>query len=174
MLGKLATSLVAVLMIGGPGCAMDAQEDASGVARTEQALSLASDPKGAAPLFVRATWDPQLETTMVDVSTSWVPPIDVIPTHDPHNGDQFLSAQAFTFRGGKRVNLATLGAKQIGPGGGCIHFSVPANVGELVYVGAIVSFEGDAKAGAAVGSPVPVVVGDWVNDPTVALDPDHP
>lgn len=171
LLSKLGTFAIACLLVSATGCTMSAGAEEPAVGQSEQALSV--NTPGQTQLWVRATWDAQLQTTMVDVSTSEVPPIDVTPTHDPHNGDQFLSVQAFTFRDGKRVNLANLGAKQIGPGGGCIHFSVPAGVGEQIYVGSIVRLEMDMKAGAGVAAPAPVVVGDWVNDPTVALDPDH-
>lgn len=176
MLQSLRGSFAVVCLVAGSmGCAMNAADegDPANVGQSQEALSLASSPKLAAPLWVRATWDPNLEATMVDVSTSSVPPIDVVPTHDPHNGDKFLMVQAFTFRDGRRVNLATLSSVQIGPGGGCIHFSVPASIGETVYVGGVVRFQTDLAVRAGVAAPAPVVVGDWVNDPTVLLDPSH-
>jgi len=175
MLQSLTRFAFACLLVSSTGCAMNASEenDPAPVGQTQEALSLKSSPKGAMQLWARATWDAQLQTTMVDVSTTEVPPIDVVPSHDPHNGDTFLSVQAFTFRDGHRVNLATLSGVQIGPGGGCIHFSVPAGVGETVYVGGIVRLTTDLAPGAGVAAPAPVVVGDWVNDPTVLLDPTH-
>ena len=118
---KLGMFVTALLLAGATGCTMDASEDAA-VGQSEEALSLST--KGATQLWVLATWDAQLATTMVDALTPEVPPIDVTPTHDPHNGDQFLMVQAFTFRNGKRGNLASLAAKQIVPGFGCSHFIV--------------------------------------------------
>lgn len=163
------------LLAGATGCAMNAGEESepAPLGQSQEAISLASKPKGSTQLWVRATYDAQLGQTMVDVATSSVPPIEVAPDHDPHNGDMFLSVQAFTFREGRRVNLATLSGRAVGPGGGCIHFSVPAAVGEQIYVGGLVRLETEVTPRAGMAAPVSVVVGDWVNDPTVALDPDH-
>lgn len=167
-LTKLA--VVGVLAASSVGCAMTAEEPGEElVGQSQQALSLSSSPKNAITLWARATFDPVLGQTMMDVATSQVPPIDVVPDHDPHTADQFLLVQVFRDRDGKREVLEVLGAKKIGPGGGCIHFSVPANVGDRLQVGGVVRLASSLSSTAGVATPIEVVVGDWINDPTVLM-----
>lgn len=175
MLNWVRGSLALMCVVGSVGCAANAEPESSEpeVGKTQEALSLSSTPKLLIPLWTRATYDAQLGTTMVDVSTSQVPAIDLPPDHDPHNGDMFQMVQAFTFRDGRRVNLATLSGVQVGPGGGCIHFSINANLGEKIYVGAVVRLQSQSFPSAGIAAPALVVVGDWLHDPTVLLDPDH-
>ncbi|MBI2395751.1 MAG: hypothetical protein HYV09_39665 [Deltaproteobacteria bacterium] len=173
-LERATCTLACVLAVSSVGCAMapdegPEQSNRELVGRSEQALSLSSSPKNAVPLWARATFDPVLGRTMVDVATSEVPPIDVVPDHDPHTADQFLLVQVFRDRDGKREVLEVLGAKKIGPGGGCIHFSVPALVGDRLQIGGVVRLANSMPPTAGVATPIEVVVGDWLNDPTVLL-----
>lgn len=170
----LACALV-LLPLSATGCAVDAtdpaeQSEADLVTESQSALSGASKPKGVTPLYARATFDRNLGVTMVDVATSQIPAIQTPPDHDPHatpyDDDRFVTVMVYIDRAGRRDVLRVLGKKQIGPGGGCIHFNIVAGVGDRLFIGGVVKL-GGGNASVALAAPVTVVAGDWQTDQTV-------
>ncbi len=169
MINTLAKfSIACVVAISVAGCAVSA-DDGENIATNESALS----KNLTYPIFARATYDAQLDKVMVDLATTEIPPIDVSPDHDPHIAtDRFFNVRVrLVGADGTARLISALGGVQIGPGGGCIHFSVPANVGDTLDIDGVVRI-GALGIRAARTSPITVVVGDWVNDQTVALHPE--
>lgn len=159
-------SVACVVAISMAGCAATVDEDDETIATSESALH----GSFTYTIFARATYDANLDKVMVDLATTDIPPIDTAPTHDPHiSTDRFFNVRVREIApdGSARI-MTVLGGLQIGPGGGCIHFSVPAAVGDTLQIDSIVRVGGlGIRAGRT--APVTVVVGDWVNDPTVNM-----
>ncbi len=178
MIKSLAKFSIALAMVVGvSGCAADTSDDTSSepdlVGQSHAALSSASTPKGAVPLYARATLDPVLGTVMVDVATTPLVPVGAPPSNDPHTDDAFKVVMVYIDRAdGKRDVLRVLAGKQIGPGGGCIHFNVVAGVGDRLFLGGVVELEGTKGARVGIAPTVTVVLpGNWQDDPTVNLHP---
>lgn len=150
------------------GCAVSSETD-------EEIAQNASELKITYQVFGRATYDAQLNEVMVDLATTEIPPIDIEPSHDPHiSTDQFFNVRVRRIGtdGTARI-ISVVGGTSIGPGGGCIHFSVPAAIGDTLAIDGVVRIGGLSPRAAQTGL-ITVVSGDWVNDQTVALHPhDH-
>ena len=163
------------LAIASAGCAAEVPDSEEAepdlVSDSHAALSGASTPKGAAQLYARATFDPNLGVTMVDVATTSLPNIGTVPTTDPHNSDEFTVVMVYVERDGRRDVLRVLGKNQIGPGGGCIHFNIVAGVGDRLFIGGVVRINGKKGATVGVAEPVTVTNGNWQDDPTVNQHP---
>ena len=168
MMSSLARiSIACVFALSMSGCAMNAADDEETVGTTQQAAT------ASYPIYGRATYDANLGQTMVDIATTQIPPIDVEPDHDPHIlSDRFLNVRVRLVDSTGRARIATvLGGAQIGPGGGCIHFSVPGAVtGDTLFVDSIVRVGSSSPRPGHTGS-IAVVDGDWINDPTVEMHP---
>lgn len=178
MIKSLAKFSVALaIVVGSAGCAVDASEEPTSepdlVGQSHAALSSKSTPKGAVQLYARATLDPALGTVMVDVATTPLVPVGTPPSNDPHTDDAFRVVMVYIDRAnGARDVLRVLAGNQIGPGGGCIHFNVVANVGDRLYVGGVVELEGSKGAKVGIAPTVTVVLpGNWQDDPTVNMHP---
>ncbi len=159
-------SALAVFLVGTSSCAAATEDPDDALVGTAQAaLSSSSSPKGQHLLYARATYDAARGVTMVDVATTALQQQPTDP--DPHNDDEFIVAMVYVDRSTGRDVLRVLaredftGANQIGPGGGCIHFSVPANVGDRLAIGGVVRVAGDSRARVAVAPVTTVVGGVW-------------
>jgi hypothetical protein len=172
-------ALAFALVVAGSGCAVgsidEGQRDEDVVSQTSAMISAGTTPAASKTLYTRATYDAVLGKTMLDIATSPIPAIGATPDHDPHaspyDQDDFLVVFVNIQRAGKNNILSVFGAHAIGPGGGCIHFSVAAGVGDHVTVTSVVKFAG-GPAQVAKGGDIIVLPGDWHDDPTVALDPE--
>lgn len=159
-------SIACVVAMSMAGCAATVEQDDETLATNESALH----GHFTYEIFARATYDANLDKVMVDLATTDIPPIDTAPTHDPHiASDRFFNVRVRLIGTDGSARLITvLGGVQIGPGGGCIHFNVPAAVGDTLQIDSIVRIGGlGIRAGRT--APVTVTVGDWVNDPTVNM-----
>lgn len=157
---------LAVLLVGTSSCASAAEDPDDALVGTAQAaLSASSTPRGLHALQARATFDAARGVTMVDVATTALQQRPTDP--DPHNDDEFIVAMVYVDRPTGRDVLRVLaredftGTNQIGPGGGCIHFSVPANVGDRLAIGGVVRVAGDSRVRVAVAPVTTVVGGVW-------------
>lgn len=146
------------------GCAVQGHDgdDDELVAATHAALSTASTPKGTWMLFANATHDSHTHQTMIDLDTR----DPQAGGSDPHiNGDRFVSVMVYRLRDdGRRDVLTVLGGQHIGPGGGCIHFSVPAATGDRLLIGGVVRLFDQQGARVAVAPELTVVSGEWSDD----------
>ena len=169
MVHKFGAVAVLVFAFAATGCAaQSADSDTELVRSTHEALS--ASPKNLLPIFARATFDPTLGRTMLDVSTSQIPAIGNVPVSDPHTADQFLALLVYVDRAGRRDLVEVVAGPEIGPGGGCVHVALNANVGDRIFVGGAVRLAGETRVHvASVTSPVTIVSGDWANDPTVQI-----
>ena len=180
MIKSFAKLSLAFATFASSGCAVgaidrEAEAEPDLFAESQAALSGASTPKGAQTLWARATFDPNLGTTMVDLATSPIPNLGNVPTPDPHlaphDQDRFVTVMVYADRAGRRDVIRVLGKHQIGPGGGCIHFNIVAGVGDRLFIGGVVKLGGGSATVALAPGPVIVGRGDWQNDPTVQSDP---
>lgn len=161
---------VAVGSIGSIGCAVAPEDESVAnedeLVRSAHAALSTSNPTGVAPLQIRATYDPALGKTMVDLTSNAFPQAPTDP--DPHDDDRFLAVLVYVDRTDGRRDLVRVltqkdyyGPNGIGPGGGCIHFNVPAAIGDRLFVGGIVKLEGETRARLAAAPLVTVTQGQW-------------
>jgi len=154
----------AVSMAGATGCAMPADDGAGEeLGQTESALH------STYTLYGRATYDANIGAVMVDLATTPIPEIGDAPWTNPHTADRFLNVRVWLVNGESRRLISVLGGTSIGPGGGCIHFNVPATTGETLQIDSVVRLTSYGTPRAGRTAPITVQVGDWVNDPTVVL-----
>jgi hypothetical protein len=165
---SLSKFLVVAFLVSSAGCAAAPEQDDERdlVAEAQSALLGKKDIEIFHPLEVRATFDPQLGRTMVDLTSNAFPQQPGDP--DPHDGDDFLAVLVYVDRSNGVRDLLTVltrqdyyGRNQIGPGGGCIHFSVPAAVGDRLAIGAVVKLEGENRARIAAAPATTVEQGAW-------------
>lgn len=183
MLSRCAAIFVATAAMS--ACAMQSSDGGSDptIAEAHQTLSTASTPKGLYPLHAEAV---QLADgrVIVDLAiTNIEQPVTSAEEPGLHDTGEFLAVMVYIDRaGGKRDVIEVLtpkdyyGPNSIGPGGGCIHFFVPAKLGDQLFIGGVVKLAGQTRAqiGAA---PSAVVVNqippnDYQQWPFAAL-PDH-
>lgn len=166
MTSMLRCALAAVSIVVTACASPAAEPDESLTGTAHAALSSASATKSAYTLHARATYDAALGVTMIDVATT---PLQQRPSDpDPHNSDEFIVAIVYLDPpAGPRRVLRVLtradfaGSDQIGPGGGCIHFRLPAAVGDRLAIGGVVQLEGDPRARVAAAPLTTVVGGVW-------------
>lgn len=165
----LAIAGTSIASLGAAGCAVAPDDEVANedeLVRSAHAALSSSNPTGLAPLQVRATFDPALGKTMVDLTSNAFPQAPTDP--DPHDGDRFLAVLVYVDRADGRRDLVRVltqndyyGPNGIGPGGGCIHFNVPARVGDRLFVGGIVRLEDERNARLAAAPLVTVTQGQW-------------
>lgn len=143
---KKPTLGVIVLAAVLSGCAAETSEGPvdEDLARASEAALSASSRHDLWKLSARAVYDASNDTTAITLDTR-------DPTDPRILTDRFIAVMVYRDRGnGVREALATLRANQIGPGGGCIHFQVPAKTGELLFIGAVIKLTG--MQGAQLGA----------------------
>jgi hypothetical protein len=168
-LSRVALVLALASSVSALGCAATGASDDEGTDEAVQTAHAALSTKSkiaVVPLDVRATYDAALGTTMVDLTTGRIPNAPTDP--DPHNGDQFLAVLVYVDRTDGRRDLLTVvtrqeftGPNQIGPGGGCIHFRIPALAGDRIAIGAVVRLETETRVRIGAAPVVTVAPGTW-------------
>jgi hypothetical protein len=139
------------------------EEDLS--TQLHQALSSSSTPKGIVPLYAEAVYLPERRAAIVDLALTAIPQppteADEIPLHS--SGEFDVVMIYIVHADGSREVSEVLSRpdlrapRAIGPGGGCIHFLVPARVGDRLLLGAIVRTAGEKRARIGVAPTVTVV-----------------
>jgi len=185
MVNRIAKWLVVLTAFGLGGCAAGevVESDEADSIRTTEAALFCPSPKGLVQLHAEAV---QLTDgrVIVDLAFTDIPRPPTEADEEPlHDTGEFFTVLVYRVApDGWRTPIAILtrkdivGPNAIGPGGGCIHFFVPAKAGDRLFIGGVVKPTGQGLSigatpvftvqGQIEGSPV----GQW---PFAPLGDDH-
>ncbi|MGZ3420598.1 MAG: hypothetical protein ACXVEF_34145 [Polyangiales bacterium] len=142
-------------------------------------------PRDLVALHAEAVYLPPYRAAIVDLALTPIPQPPAEADDEPlHSTGEFDVVMVYDVRAdGSRHVLQTLtrkdfaGANSIGPGGGCIHFFVPAHVSDRLFIGGVVRLAGETRARIGVAPVITVsnqISGSPPNEwPFAALGDDH-